>query len=102
VFAEEWGFIGGLTLIALYIALLFRGLLIATHSPTLFTRLLSGSLTLIIFIYATVNMGMVIGILPVVGVPMPFVSYGGTALLTIGVACGMLMSVQRHRSLVQS
>lgn len=102
VFAEEWGFIGGLILIALYIVLLFRGLLIATHSPTLFTRLLSGSLTLIIFIYATVNMGMVIGILPIVGVPMPFISYGGTALLTIGVACGMLMSIQRHRSLVQS
>jgi rod shape determining protein RodA len=68
----------------------------------LFSRLLAGSLTLVIFTYAAVNMGMVIGILPVVGVPMPFISYGGTALLTLGVACGMLMSVQRHRSLVQS
>jgi rod shape determining protein RodA len=102
VFAEEWGFLGGLILLAFYTALLFRGLLIATHAPSLFSRLLAGSLTLVIFTYAAVNMGMVIGILPVVGVPMPFISYGGTALLTIGVACGMLMSVQRHRSLVQS
>lgn len=102
VFAEEWGFLGSFILLAFYTALLFRGLLIATHAPTLFARLLAGSLTLIIFTYAAVNMGMVIGILPVVGVPMPFISYGGTALLTLGVACGMLMSVQRHRSLVQS
>jgi rod shape determining protein RodA len=102
VFAEEWGFLGGLVLIALYIALILRGLLIAANAPTVFTRLLSGSLTLIIFTYGAVNMGMVIGILPVVGVPMPFISYGGTALLTLGVACGILMSVQRHRSLVQS
>jgi rod shape determining protein RodA len=102
VFAEEWGFLGSLVLIGFYIALLLRGLLIATHAPTLFTRLLSGSLILIIFTYTVVNMGMVIGLLPVVGVPMPFISYGGTALLTLGVACGILMSVQRHRSLVQS
>jgi rod shape determining protein RodA len=102
VFAEEWGLLGGLVLLGFFTALLFRGLLIATHAPTLFSRLLAGSLTLIIFTYAAVNMGMVIGILPVVGVPMPFISYGGTALLTIGVACGMLMSIQRHRSLVQS
>jgi rod shape determining protein RodA len=102
VFAEEWGFLGSMLLLALYTALLFRGLLIATQAPSLFSRLLAGSLTLVIFTYAAVNMGMVIGILPVVGVPMPFISYGGTALLTLGVACGMLMSVQRHRSLVQS
>ena len=102
VFAEEWGLVGSLLLLAFYTALLFRGLLIATRAPTLFTRLFSGSLTLVIFTYAAVNMGMVIGILPVVGVPMPFISYGGTALLTIGVACGVLMSVQRHRTLVQS
>ncbi len=102
VFAEEWGFLGGFLLLAFYTALLFRGLLIATHAPSLFSRLLAGSLTLVIFTYAAVNMGMVIGILPVVGVPMPFISYGGTALLTLGIACGMLMSVQRHRSLVQS
>jgi rod shape determining protein RodA len=102
VFAEEWGFLGGFLLLAFYTALLFRGLLIATHAPTLFARLLAGSLTLMIFTYAAVNMGMVIGILPVVGVPMPFISYGGTALLTLGVAFGTLMSIQRHRSLVQS
>lgn len=101
VFAEEWGLIGGLILIGLYIALLFRGLSIASHAPTVFTRLLSASLTLIIFIYASVNMGMVIGILPIVGVPMPFISYGGTALLTIGIACGILMSIQRNRNLIQ-
>lgn len=101
VFAEEWGLFGGVILLGLYTALLFRGLLIATHAPTLFARLLAGSLTMVIFTYATVNMGMVAGVLPVVGVPMPFISYGGTALLTLGVACGVLMSVQRHRSLVQ-
>jgi rod shape determining protein RodA len=76
--------------------------MIASYAPTLFTRLLSASLTLVIFTYTTVNMGMIIGILPVVGVPMPFISYGGTALLTIGIACGILMSIQRHRNLVQS
>jgi rod shape determining protein RodA len=102
VFAEEWGFLGSFLLLGFYTALMFRGLLIATHAPTLFARLVAGSLTLVIFTYAAVNMGMVIGILPVVGVPMPFISYGGTALLTLGVACGILMSVQRHRSLVQS
>ncbi len=102
VFAEEWGFLGSFLLLAFYTALLFRGLLIATLAPTVFSRLLAGSLTLVIFTYAAVNMGMVIGILPVVGVPMPFISYGGTALLTMGIACGMLMSVQRHRSLIQS
>ena len=102
VFAEEWGFLGGFLLLSFYTALLFRGLLIATHAPTLFSRLLAGSLTLTIFTYAAVNMGMVIGILPVVGVPMPFISYGGTALLTLGIACGTLMSIQRHRSLVQT
>jgi rod shape determining protein RodA len=102
VFAEEWGFIGSILLMGFYIALLLRGLMIATHAPTLFTRLLSGSLTLVMFTYAAVNMGMVIGVLPVVGVPMPFISYGGTALLTLGVACGILMSVQRHRNLVQN
>lgn len=101
VFAEEWGLVGGVILLGLYTALLFRGLLIATHAPTLPARLLAGSLSLVIFTYAAVNMGMVAGVLPVVGVPMPFISYGGTALLTLGIACGVLMSVQRHRSLVQ-
>lgn len=66
-------------------------------APTLFSRLLAGALTLILFTYAFVNMGMVSGILPVVGVPLPFVSYGGTALVTLCLGVGMLMSIQRHR-----
>ncbi|MBP7626821.1 MAG: FtsW/RodA/SpoVE family cell cycle protein, partial [Zoogloea sp.] len=77
--------------------LIFRGLFIAAGAPTLFSRLLAGALTLIFFTYAFVNMGMVSGILPVVGVPLPFVSYGGTALVTLCLGVGMLMSIQRHR-----
>ena len=71
-------------------------------AATLFGRLLAGAIALIIFTYCFVNMGMVSGILPVVGVPLPFMSYGGTALVTLGMACGMLMSIQRHRKLVQT
>jgi len=71
-------------------------------APNLFTRLLAGAITMIFFTYAFVNMGMVSGILPVVGVPLPFISYGGTALLTLGLASGILMSIQRHRKLVQT
>ena len=77
--------------------MIFRGLFIAAGAPTLFSRLLAGALTLIFFTYALVNMGMVSGILPVVGVPLPFVSYGGTALVTLCLGVGMLMSIQRHR-----
>ncbi len=102
VFSEEFGLVGNLVLIALFLALVVRALLIAINAATTFSRLLAGSIALIIFTYAFVNIGMVSGILPVVGVPLPFISYGGTALVTLGLACGMLMSIHRHRKLVQS
>jgi rod shape determining protein RodA len=102
VFSEEFGLVGNLVLMALFLALVSRALLIAVNASTTFSRLLAGSIALIMFTYAFVNMGMVSGILPVVGVPLPFISYGGTALVTLGLACGMLMSINRHRKLVQS
>jgi rod shape determining protein RodA len=101
VYSEEFGLFGVILLIACYIALIFRGLSIAAAAPTAFTRLLAGAMSMIFFVYAFVNMGMVGGILPVVGVPLPFLSYGGTALLTLGVACGILMSIARQKGLVQ-
>jgi len=97
VLTEEFGLVGALFLVVMYTLLIFRGLFIAAGAPTLFSRLLAGALTLIFFTYAFVNMGMVSGILPVVGVPLPFVSYGGTALVTLCLGVGMLMSIQRHR-----
>ena len=97
VFAEEFGLYGGVKLLALYSLLLARGLAIAVRAPTHFGRLLAGGLTMIFFIYVFVNVGMVTGVLPVVGVPLPLLSYGGTALLTIGIACGILMSISRYR-----
>ncbi len=100
VYMEEFGLMGALVLLVLYGLLISRGFAIASSAPTLFARLLAASLTMIFFTYAFVNMGMVVGILPVVGVPLPFMSYGGTALLTLGLASGMLMSIQRHRKLV--
>jgi rod shape determining protein RodA len=102
VFSEEFGLVGNLLLLGLFFALILRALSIAGNAATIFGRLLAGSIALIIFTYAFVNMGMVSGILPVVGVPLPFISYGGTALLTLGLACGMLMSINRHRKLVQT
>jgi len=101
-FSEEFGLIGTMLLISGFIFLIFRGLAIAMDAPTLFTRLLAGSLTMIFFTYAFVNMGMVSGILPVVGVPLPFVSYGGTAMVTLGLALGMLMSIAKSKRLMQS
>ncbi len=102
VFSEEFGFIGNSILVVLYMLLIVRGLMIAANAPTLFARLMAGSVTMIFFTYAFVNMGMVSGILPVVGVPLPFMSYGGTALVTLGMGAGILMSVQRNRKLVQT
>jgi rod shape determining protein RodA len=102
VFSEEFGLVGNLVLMALFLALVVRALLIAVNASTTFARLLAGSIALIMFTYAFVNMGMVSGVLPVVGVPLPFISYGGTALVTLGLACGMLMSIHRNRKLVQS
>jgi rod shape determining protein RodA len=102
VFSEEFGLIGNVTLLVLYTLLIARGLMIATNAATLFGRLLAAAISLQFFVYAFVNMGMVSGILPVVGVPLPFLSYGGTALLTLFIGAGMLMSIQSHRQLVQS
>ncbi|MGY8903772.1 MAG: rod shape-determining protein RodA [Burkholderiales bacterium] len=101
-FSEEFGLAGNLVLIAAFIFLILRGLAIALEAPTLFSRLLAGSITFIFFTYAFVNMGMVSGILPVVGVPLPFISYGGTAMVTLGMGLGILMSVSKSKRLVQS
>ena len=102
VFTEEFGLLGNGALLVLYLLLIGRGLIIAANAPTLFSRLLAGALTLSIFTYVFVNMGMVSGILPVVGVPLPFISYGGTAFVTLSLGVGTLMSIQRHRKLVQT
>lgn len=101
VFSEEWGLLGNGILLLLFTLLIGRGLMIAAAAPTLFSRLLAAALTLVFFIYAFVNMGMVSGILPVVGVPLPFISYGGTALITLMLGIGILMSIQTHRMLVK-
>jgi rod shape determining protein RodA len=101
-FSEEFGLAGVLVLLMAFTFLIFRGLMIAAEAPTVFTRLLAGAVTLSFFTYAFVNMGMVSGILPVVGVPLPFVSYGGTAMVSLGLGLGILMSVARSRRLMQS
>ena len=101
-YSEEFGLAGNLALIAGFIFLIFRGLAIALDAPTLFSRLLAGAVTMIFFTYAFVNMGMVSGILPVVGVPLPFISYGGTAMVTLGLGLGILMSIARAKRLMQS
>jgi rod shape determining protein RodA len=102
VYSEEFGLIGNAVLLILYALLIGRGLVIASGAATVFARLMAGAIALMFFTYAFVNMGMVSGILPVVGVPLPFLSYGGTALLTLFIGAGILMSVQRHRKLVQT
>ena len=101
-FSEEFGLIGNLLLIFGFAFLVFRCLGIALEAPTLFSRLLASALAMMFFSYAFVNMGMVSGILPVVGVPLPFISYGGTAMVTLGLALGMLMSISKSRRLIQS
>jgi rod shape determining protein RodA len=101
-FSEEFGLLGNLLLISGFMFLIIRGLMIAIEAPSLFTRLLAGSVTMIFFTYAFVNMGMVSGILPVVGVPLPFISYGGTAMVTLGMGIGILMSISKSKRLVQS
>jgi rod shape determining protein RodA len=102
VFSEEFGLIGNVVLLVLYALLVGRGLVIAANAATVFARLLAGAISLMFFTYAFVNMGMVSGILPVVGVPLPFLSYGGTALLTLFIGAGLLMSIHRYRKLVQT
>jgi rod shape determining protein RodA len=102
VFSEEFGLVGNSLLLLLYLGVIARGLIIAADAPTQFTRLIAGSITLTFFTYVFVNMGMVIGILPVVGVPLPLVSYGGTSMVTMLLGFGILMSVQTHPKLVKS
>jgi len=102
VFAEEFGLMGEIVLVLLYLAVIVRGLYVAANGSSLFGRLIAGSVSMTLFTYAFVNMGMVSGILPVVGVPLPFMSYGGTALSTLGVAIGIIMSVARQKRLMQS
>ncbi|MDP2770692.1 MAG: rod shape-determining protein RodA [Giesbergeria sp.] len=94
-FSEEFGLLGNLFLIVCFLFLVWRGLAISMGAGTLFGRLMAGAVSMIFFTYAFVNMGMVSGILPVVGVPLPFVSYGGTAMVTLGLALGILMSIVR-------
>ncbi|MES2633323.1 MAG: rod shape-determining protein RodA [Pseudomonadota bacterium] len=101
-YSEEFGLVGNLLLIAGFIFLVLRGLAIALEASTVFSRLLAGAITMIFFTYAFVNMGMVSGILPVVGVPLPFISYGGTAMVTLGAGLGILMSIAKAKRLVQS
>lgn len=101
-FSEEFGLLGVAMLVCGFIFLILRGLMIAAEAPTLFARLMAGAITLSFFTYAFVNMGMVSGILPVVGVPLPFISYGGTAMVTLGLSLGILMSIARSRRLVQT
>ena len=102
VFSEEFGFLGILLLLAVYIAVISRGIIIAVNAQDTFSRLLAGSLTLTFFVYVFVNIGMVSGILPVVGLPLPLISYGGTSMVTIMAAFGILMSIQTHRKLVSA
>jgi rod shape determining protein RodA len=102
VYAEEFGLLGVGVLMLLYLAIISRGLVIAGSGATVFGRLMAGSITMSFFTYCFVNIGMVIGILPVVGVPLPWMSYGGTAMVTLGLGAGILMSIHRHRTLVQS
>ncbi len=101
-FSEEFGLFGNLLLIAAFVFLVLRALAIALEAPTVFSRLLAGAVAMIFFCYAFVNMGMVSGILPVVGVPLPFISYGGTAMVTLGLGVGILMSIAKSKRLVQS
>ena len=102
VYSEEFGLIGNAVLLVLFMLVIARGAAITSNAPTLFTRLLGGAITLTLFTYAFVNMGMVSGILPVVGVPLPLISYGGTSLVTICLGFGILMSIRTHKKLVQT
>ncbi|NOT15768.1 MAG: rod shape-determining protein RodA, partial [Methylotenera sp.] len=100
VFSEEFGFLGNLLLLALFSLIIMRGLVIASQAQSTFSRLLAGSITLNFFSYAFVNMGMVSGILPVVGVPLPLISYGVTSMVTLALSFGILMSIHSHKKLV--
>lgn len=99
VFAEEFGLVGEVLLVSLYLFIVARCLMIAFHAQDTYTRLLAGGFGVIIFFYVFINIGMVSGILPVVGVPLPLMSYGGTSTVTLMTAFGILMSIQTHRKL---
>ncbi len=102
VIAEEFGLIGALFLMALYLAIVGRGLVIALRAQDTFQRLLAAALSLKFFVYVFINIGMVIGLLPVVGVPLPLISYGGTSAVSLLAGFGMLMSIQTHRKLLSN
>lgn len=102
VFGEEFGYLGAVLLIVLYLGIVARGLMIAARASTLFGRLMAGTISLNFFTYVFVNMGMVSGVLPVVGVPLPLMSYGGTAMITLMLGLGIVMSVATHRQLNRS
>lgn len=102
VFSEEFGFLGILLLLAIYISVISRGIIIAVNAQDTFSRLVAGSITLTFFVYVFVNIGMVSGILPVVGVPLPLISYGGTSMVTLMAAFGILMSIHTHRKLISA
>ncbi|HTS51848.1 MAG TPA: rod shape-determining protein RodA [Burkholderiales bacterium] len=102
VFSEEFGLFGNLVLVTLFLFIIGRGLFITFNASTLFTRLLAGAITLTLFTYVFVNMGMVSGVLPVVGVPLPMISYGGSSLVSLLLGMGILMSIHTHKRLVKS
>jgi rod shape determining protein RodA len=102
VFSEEFGLFGNVILVTLFLFVIGRGMFITYNASTLFTRLTAGAITLTFFTYVAVNMGMVSGILPVVGVPLPLVSYGGTSLVSVLFGMGILMSIHTHKRLVKS
>lgn len=100
VFGEEFGLVGCFILLILYLCIIIRGLYISVQAQDTFSRLVAGSLILTLFVYVFVNIGMVSGILPVVGIPLPLVSYGGTSLVTLMASFGILMSIHTHRTLL--
>ncbi len=100
VYGEEFGLLGALLLLALYLFIVVRGLMIAVQAQDSYRRLLAGSLSLTFFVYVFVNIGMVIGLLPVVGLPLPLISYGGTSMVTLMAGFGILMSIHTHRKLL--
>jgi rod shape determining protein RodA len=102
VYSEEFGLLGNVVLLALFLLVILRGMMIAAAAPTMFTRLLAGAISMTFFTYAFVNMGMVSGILPVVGVPLPMISYGGTSLVSLCLGLGILMSIHTHRKLLHT
>ena len=100
ILAEEFGLVGVIVIVIIYLFIVGRGLLIAINSQDLFSRLVASSISLTFFIYVFVNMGMTTGILPVVGVPLPLISKGGTSSVTLMIGLGILMSIRTHKRLI--